>query len=586
MSIKEDAEKFFGSAPFQRLPSRANAVPINPGFGMTGRPPEQPRPYSQPGNFNGNYRGPQSLRGDRAQASLPQRMPPGLLALEGGEGEAPDRSDRNQPPNFIDAVDIDHNWFTPMQPVWPFGPPYVNSPREWDYPVGVNLDYQPRRYAVFQQLRQISESWGILATIIEARIDELLQMPWNWSLKGEKSKKANDKDPRIKMLNEFFKYPDKKHSFEVWMRMILRDRYVIDAAACYIWRAADGSTPYAFEPIDGATIKPLVDDSGRIPDFPSPAYQQIIKGLPMNNYSEYEMIYSPARPRTQLPIYGYSEVEQVCLEAVEGILKTKYQLNFWQEGSMPDMLFGVPEAWTPEQIATWQATWDALLSGNLRQKSQARFIPGGMEPYEVKGSAGELLKCDYDEWLTRIICNAFRMPPTPFIKQLNRSTGKTAKEASHEQGIGVEMVWWTSFMTRLIRLGWGWEDIEYTWEPKPEMDPADQMAVEVGYVKAAIKTVNESRDNLGLDPIPGGDVAMVYIATGAIPLEDLAGGAILDMQQQTQDTAAEAAKNKPQLGAGGPGGGAGGKKPAAKGAGTEAELPLAPGILQTAWSAY
>lgn len=529
-----EVSEFFGSAPMSKMPSGGTPQPVSPGFGMSGQPgsgtfPRQmSRPggaYRRPGDFTGNQRTAQSLRGTRAAVLNPDgthfKMPAGLLA--GDDGPAPERNDRIQPEPYIDDVDIDSNWFSPFQPVWPFGPPYVNYPREWDYPVGVNLDYMPRRFQLCSMLRTLAQSWGVLAVEIEAKIDEVVALGWKFKLKDPTKAKQSDKDPRIKKLTKFFEKPDRKHAFPMWMRMIMRDRYQIDAASAYIWRNRLGE-PYAIEPLDGATIKPLIDDSGRIPDFPNPAYQQIIKGLPMNNYTERELIYMPARPRTEMPIYGYSEVEQIMMEATQGVRKTLYMLNFWTEGTIPDVMLGVPETWTPEQIAMWQASFDALMSGNTKLKSKIRFIPGGMKPFEMKGSAGEILKSDYDEWITRIICRALRTLPKPYIKEPGvRGPADTEKEQAKEQGLQAEMIWVKALIDDIVLKGWGWDDIGLSWEEDEDTDPVDRSILLTSYVKTGQLTVNESRAIRGLDPIEGGDIPMVYTGSGAMPLSVLAG---------------------------------------------------------------
>jgi hypothetical protein len=533
----EDVSPFFGYTPMTKMPSGGSPHPVSPGFGMTGRvgsgtfPSHQlPRPrgsYAQPGNFYGDQRAAQSLRGSRATVLDPSgrpifpvpKVPKGLLA---GDDPPAERNDRLMPAPFIDDVDIDNNWFSPFQPVWPFGPPYVNYPREWDYPVGVNLDYQPRRIALYEMLRALARSWGVLATVKEARIDEMVALKWKFVKDDGKGGKTQD-DPRIRELADFFRKPDRKHPYPMWMRMIFRDRYEIDAASVYIWRNRAMNKPYALEPLDGATVKPLVDDSGRIPDFPNPAYQQIIKGLPMNNYTERELVYMPARPRTDLPIYGYSEVEQIMMEATEGVRKTLYMLNFWKEGTIPDVMLGVPENWTPEQIMMWQASFDALLSGNIELKSKIRFIPGGMKPFEMKGSAGELLKSDYDEWITRIICFAFRVMPKPFIREpVSRANAESEKEQITEQGLQSEMMWYSALINELVRVGWGWTDIRHQWDQDEEIAATDQATVDTMYLKVGKATINELRARDGQDPIEGGDVAMVYTGSGATPLAVLA----------------------------------------------------------------
>ena len=52
---------------------------------------------------------------------------------------------------------------------------------------------------------------------------------------------------------------------------------VIDAATLYP-RYNRGGSLYALDVIDGATIKVLIDENGRTPAPPDPAYQQILHG--------------------------------------------------------------------------------------------------------------------------------------------------------------------------------------------------------------------------------------------------------------------------------------------------------------------
>jgi hypothetical protein len=495
---------------FAKGPSGGTQSPISPGAGMSG-------PYRQPGNFKGR-----TVEGTPGRSGLRTITVPGNL-LAGHDNSRPGNGDRTNPPDFIADVDIDGNFFSPFQPVYPFGPPNVNYPRTFDYPVGINLDIYPRRLAVMGMLRTLASASGVIASVLESRIDELVALSWKFQLKDSGMGVKSEDDPRIKDMTEFFKRPDRKTPYAMWMRSIYRDRYTIDAASAFVWKNKLGTKPYAIMALDGATIKPLVDDYGRIPDAPNPGYQQIIKGLPMNNFTEDELLYMPARPRTDFPIGGYSEIEQIMNEAIQMVKKSVYMTNFWTEGTIPDVMLGVPETWSPEQIAIWQASFDALMSGNLNKKSKIRFIPGGMEPFEMKGSAGELLKSEYDEWLTRIVCHAFRTLPKPFVKEpQSRASAEQEKEQIEEQGIQVEMIWWKAFMDRLITMGWGYTDIEFVFSYDDEVAATDQATIDNLYLRAGRETINEQRERSGQDPIVGGDVAMVYTGTGAMPLSVLA----------------------------------------------------------------
>ncbi len=414
-------------------------------------------------------------------------------------------------------VDSGTNFFSPLQPVRPFAPPTGNYARVWDYPVGVNLDYQPRRFALMAQLRLMSQSWGLLRAVIETRKDQLLAVPWD--IVG---RDGQDGGKRARRVKDFFHKPDRKNRFSRWARLLLEDLFVIDAPSLYVWRTEGGEgigSVHALEVVDGATIFPLVDDAGRRPDWPSAAFQQVIKGLPAINLTERELIYAPMRPRPELPVYGYSPVEQIYLEATEGIRRTLYQVDFWTEGTLPELMITVPDGWTPQQIAMFQASFDALMNGSAALKSRVRFVPGGMKPFDIKNANGEALKSDYDEWLARLVCYAFSVNPQPFVKEMNRATAQVADSAAKEEGTQALQAWFKGeIMDPLIQEVFGAEELEFVWQMKPEADPLAQAELAQIHVRNAIRSVNEVRAEIGLAPAPEGEALRVYTAAGARPL--------------------------------------------------------------------
>ena len=375
-----------------------------------------------------------------------------------------------QPPPWIDDVDMASIWYSPMEPVWPFGPPYYNQPREWNYPVGYNLNYVPARMGLYGILRSMRQSWGVLATVESTRMDQLLRIPWTIQRKDRPRASSRAVD----QIRQFFRRPDGKLSYSQWSRKLLFDLFDLDAPSIYINRDGLGRPRYA-EVLDGATIFPLIDDMGRRPDSivehtedgieylrRQPAYQQIIYGLPMVNLSEDELIYAMMRPRPELPMFGYSPVEQIYIETMEAIRKTLYQLEFWRSGSMPELIVTVPDNWTPRQIATFQAHFDALLSGNLSLKSKCRFVPGGMKPFDIKNASGESLWSQRDEMLVRLACYAFSVSPTPFIRQTNRATAQNAQQSAEEEGL-YPLMCHSADTEVLTENGWkSFEDLEAT----------------------------------------------------------------------------------------------------------------------------
>ena len=494
-------------ADIVKRPHGGTQSPISPGFGMVGPPGNTP---------SWAPTGPK----DR-QSGRPAMFGPGPTESKYSDG-------RTLPPNYISDVNMEANWYSPFQPIWPYGPPYLTTPREWDYPVGYNLNYIPERIQMMEMFRGMRNSWGVLATIIETRKDQLLRIPYKFQVKG----KPKASSVGIRDMEDFFRKPDKKIRYSQWARKLLDDLFVIDQPTIYFENDRRGR-PLAAEVLDGATIFPLIDDAGRRPDSVvdvtpdgmtylrrQPAYQQIIKGLPMDNYDEWEIMQVPMRLRPNLPIFGFPPTEQIFIEASEAIRKTLYQLNFWQEGNIPDLIVNVPETWTPRQIAMFQAHFDAMFSGNTALKSKVRFLPGGMKPFDVKNSSGESLWSQRDETLIRLACYAYSVSPTPFIRQTNRATAQNAAQTAEEEGLYPLMSYWKDdIMDVIIQEHHGYDDIEHVFQPMPEPDAEKQAKIFDMAVKNGTHTRNEIREQLGMEPIPGGDIATIEIGNQVVPVE-------------------------------------------------------------------
>ncbi len=127
-----------------------------------------------------------------------------------------------------------------------------------------------------------------------------------------------------------------------------------------------------------------------------------------------------------------------------------------------------------------------------------RFIPSLKDIVFPKQ---EMLKDEYDEWLARIICFAFSLPPTAFIKQNNRATGEQAAETAKEEGLMPLMRWIANKMNFLITRHLQVKGLKFKWKMENVLDPTAQSAVDVAYVGAQIKTPAEVRETLGLDPM-------------------------------------------------------------------------------------
>jgi len=396
-------------------------------------------------------------------------------------------------------------WFGPLEPL----PAVVQDPekegvagRAFDYPTGYNLTITPRHGEAvsFRQLRTLADSYDLLRIVIETVKDQIETQQWIIKPVDPKAKP----DSRCKAITDFLRRPDGINEHATWLRMLLEDMLVMDAATIYP-RRTKGGTLYALEIVDGATIKPILDATGRTPFPPEAAYQQVLKGLPAVNYTRDELLYFP-RNRRSNRVYGFGQVEQIIMTVNIALRRQLHQLEFYSEGNTPDLIFGVPSTWQPNQIKQMQLWWDTLINTTASRR-KAKFIPGDVKPYDTKEKA---LKDEFDEWLARVVCFCFSISPQPFIKDMNRATAETSQEASKEDGKGPRMLWVKRLHDFIIRQYFGYTDIEFGWQDQTASDPLVQAQIDQIYLASNVIGPEEVRARIGMEgPLPGKQAAAV-----------------------------------------------------------------------------
>ena len=301
---------------------------------------------------------------------------------------------------------------------------------------------------------------------------------------------------RIDAVAAFLARPDRRHSFAAWLRMLLEDMLVIDAACLYP-RFDRGGKLYSLDVIDGATITPLIGEDGRSPEPPDPAYQQILHGVPAADFTHDELLYLPRNVRAH-KLYGFSPVEQIALTINIALRRDAATLDYYRAGSVPDAFATLPKDWTVDQIRQFQDYFDALMCGNLARRRMVKFMPSEFRLIEARQPP---LKDQYDEWLARVICYAFSVPASAFVSQVNRATSETLRMQATQEGLVPLKAWIKSALDRgdpglsrrarpRIRLG-------RRRRGRPAATGADAAT---SSSRAGIKTIAEARAELGLAP--------------------------------------------------------------------------------------
>ena len=384
-------------------------------------------------------------------------------------------------------------WFGPGTPPTPVAPEGTAG-RQLDYAANLNTQTVPRQGEIlsFATLRTMADSYDLMRLVIETKKDQLVRTEW----KVRPWDKTKSPDDRCKRIQEFLLCPDQVNPWHTWFRASMEDLLVVDAWTILPRRKRNGE-PYALELVDGTTIKPVLSLDGRRPSE-GPVYQQILKGVVVGNFGPGEIYYLPQNVRSH-KVYGYPRVEQVITTVNIAINRQISKLSYYTEGSTPDTIISAPAGWSMGQIKDFRNWWNDLLSGNSAERRKGLVVPNGSELHNIKDA---LLKDDFDDYLSRLICYAFSVSPSQLIKEQNRGKDQTQAEAAKAEGTLPILNFVGQQLTRIVC----WDlfdakDLEITAMTEDAIQPLVQAQIDDLDVKNTIRDVNECREGRGLQPL-------------------------------------------------------------------------------------
>ena len=439
------------------------------------------------------------------------------------------------PPNEeIRGIDPS-TWYSPLQPIKPIAPEGT-EPRGFQYWAGQNLLWTPRPDALYSaaQLKQLA-TYPLVSICISNVKDQLVKAPWEIQVKlkpGETRKEAANRakgDENILKLTHFFEKPDREHMWDEWLRPLLDDMLVIDAATILMRRNFKGEI-VEMPVLRGESITRYIDVNGWTPMAPNPAYAQNWWGIPLVNLSTDQLIYKPRNivPRNTVSsqLYGMSPVEQLAPEIEVGIKRLEFTLAYYTEGSVPGLMQVVPKGTPTDKIAEAMVWMNSELAGNLAARRQIRMIQGWNEPGkpdQIVMTKEPLLADAFDEMHIKKIAFGLGVSPQRLSRQVNRASAEQQDEAAELEGTMPYFSWFKrSVMDYIIQYKFGL--LDYEWVPDPFREPSfDKAAEAVNKVMSKpVMTINEVRDRLGLEPRADTEADQLGMATsdGWLPLKD------------------------------------------------------------------
>jgi hypothetical protein len=109
---------------------------------------------------------------------------------------------------------------------------------------------------------------------------------------------------------------------------------------------------------------------------------------------------------------------------------------------------------------------------------------------------------------------------------MNRASAQQIQQSAIEEGKLPMLGQLAELKTYLAHQYFGpdFADIEYAYNTDQQSDPAVQSKINDTNIRNGSRSINEVRDDDGLDPVPGGEKCYVFLPTGPVSLEDIAAG--------------------------------------------------------------
>lgn len=438
--------------------------------------------------------------------------------------------------------------FAPGAPVAPLRDVDERA-RVFDYQAGINLYFTPRGgYGLlpFGTLRQFADLCEEVRIVIEAIKREIRALEWD-VVPADAEDSSTNYQAEIQRLRAFWRAPDGVTEFDTWCNMLLEDLLVCDAPS--LWLDMAGARVHAVTVLDGTLIRPLLDESGRIPLPPMPGYMQYIKGRNWQWFTADRLLYRPYNASSNSP-YGKSPTEFMILRVNEAIRRKLSNMQYWDQTNIPEAIVGLPDNWNTQQIEEFQDYWDALLVGDIDRLRRMKFAPvkGGTFPvYEFRRPADTTV---WDEWMLKVACWTFGFLPSELGLVNGAGLGgkgflEGQENAQYRFGLGPLIQYlqnlFTGITQRMTNQPLAWRFINIG----PQEDQAAEFALQQQKMFSGVIDLNVLRQAEGQAPLPNVKPFIVLGGTQVILLEDLFNPrpAAQPVGEVNEDTSQEGAGN-------------------------------------------
>jgi phage portal protein BeeE len=360
--------------------------------------------------------------------------------------------------------------------------------------------YGPRAEAMPKStpatLRKFAET-PIARKAINTVKDRIACMRWRIQPRhGRALEEVEHGAERIALLTKIFEQPNHDDSFRSMAEQVLEDIIVGGFGAIELQRTAEAERPLLLWPVDGATIRMKADWDGA-PD--SDRYVQMTGRYGADGQialNDAEMSYIRLNPRTHTP-FGLGRLE-VAFETISAFLSANRYASRLASNSVVQYALWLQNL-NPVQHERLIRWWQDEIEGT----GKVPILSAETKPEVLRfgGGTDADLRLQWQEFLLRVIANAFDLPPL-FLGlegDVNRATaGELSAEAFRTAVVPTARLLAEHLTRDAIAKALGWDDLEFVFTDVDAPNEREQAEIHEILLRSGVMTVDEVRRTRGL----------------------------------------------------------------------------------------
>ncbi len=336
--------------------------------------------------------------------------------------------------------------------------------------------------------------------------DRVASMDWQVRVRrGYDPATVADLDVRLQALRFALEEPNESDGFRTLLEQVLEDVLVGGFGAIEMIATGDSKRPFRLYPVDGAAIQVDPKWNGDL-NHPRYGFQTGLNGIDaVTPLCDDQLLYIRLNPRTHTA-FGLGRLE-VAFESIGQFLGANRYAGRMASNSVAQYALWLDEA-TPDQHDRLIRWWQDEIEGTGRVPVLS--CEKKPEVLRFAGGTDADLRLQWQEFLIRMIANAFDLPPMLLGLQhdVNRSTaGEMADEAFQSAVVPVAKLIEEHITRNIFAKLLGWREFEFAFNSLESRDEAQEVAIQVQLLNAGVLSVAEVRAMRGLPPAVAAEVA-------------------------------------------------------------------------------